>query len=120
MSKYIDGYVLPLLKDKIDDYVKVASKCAELWKEHGALEYVEAVGDDLEVKDGVGFPTLAGARSGETVIFAYIVYESREHRDEVIAKVFADPRLHALFDPENPLMDCKRMAMGGFRVLVEN
>ncbi len=118
MSKYIDGFLLPLPKDKIKDYREVASNCSALWKEHGALEYIEAVGDDLEIKDQVSFSTLAGTATEETVVFAYIVYESREHRDEVNAKVFADPRLHAMFDPENPLFDCKRMACGGFKVIV--
>lgn len=118
MSKYIDGFVLPLPKGKIEAYQNVSAKCGAIWKEHGALEYIEAVGDDLEIKDQVSFSTLAGASPHETVVFAYIVYESREHRDAVNAKVFADPRLHAMFDPENPLFDCKRMACGGFRVIV--
>jgi len=118
MSKYIDGFVLPLPKDKIDAYQEIATKCGAIWKEHGALEYIEAVGDDLDIKDQVSFRTLAGSSPEETVVFAYIVYESREQRDAVNAKVFADPRLHALFDPENPLLDCKRMACGGFKVIV--
>ena len=118
MSKYIDGFVLPLPKDKIEAYQNVAAKCGAIWKEHGALEYIEAVGDDLEIKDQLSFTTLAGTSPGETVVFAYIVYESREHRDEVNARVFADPRLHEMFDPENPLFECKRMASGGFKVIV--
>ncbi len=118
MSKYIDGFVLPLPKDKVEAYQAVAGKCGAIWKEHGALEYIEAVGDDLDIKDMVPFTSLAGTSPEETVVFAYIVFESREHRDAVNAKVFADPRLHELFDPENPLMDCKRMAWGGFRTIV--
>lgn len=118
MSKYIDGFVLPLPTDKIEAYREVSAQCGAIWKEHGALEYVEAVGDDLDVKDQVPFPTLVGASPGETAVFAYIVYESREHRDAVNAKVFADPRLHQLFDPANPLFDCKRMAHGGFTSIV--
>lgn len=119
MSKYIDGFVLPLPKDKIETYREISAKCGAIWKEHGALEYVEAVGDDMEMQEQVPFPTLAGAKPDETVIFAYIVYESREHRDAVNAKVMADPRIHESFDPENPSFDCKRMAYGGFRVIVE-
>jgi uncharacterized protein YbaA (DUF1428 family) len=118
MSKYIDGFVLPLPKDKIVLYQEISTKCGAIWKEHGALEYVESVGDDLDIKDQVSFSTLAGAGSDETVVFAYIVYQSREHRDAVNAKVFADPRLHAMFDPENPLFECKRMASGGFKTIV--
>lgn len=119
MSKYIDGFVLPLPKDKIEAYREISSKCGAIWKEYGALEYIEAVGDDLDVKEMVPFPALAGASQEETVVFAYIVYESREHRDAVNAKVMADPRLHSFFDPENPLFDCKRMACGGFKAIVE-
>lgn len=118
MSKYIDGFLLPFPKDKIESYREVAAKCGAIWKEHGALEYIEAVGEDLEIKDQVSFSTLTGTSPGETVVFAYIVDESREHRDGVNTKVFADPRLHAMFDPENPLFDCKRMACGGFKVIV--
>lgn len=119
MSRYIDGFVLPLPKDKIEFYQAVATKCGAIWKEHGALEYIEAVGDDLDIKDLISFRTLAGTSPEETVVFAYIVYESREHRDAVNAKVFADPRLHALFDPADPTFDCKRMACGGFKSIVE-
>lgn len=118
MSKYIDGFVLPLPKEKIAAYQAVATQCGAIWKEHGALEYIEAVGDDLDIKDQVSFRTLAGTSPDETVVFAYIVYESREHRDAVNAKVFADPRLHALFDPADPNFDCKRMACGGFKTIV--
>lgn len=119
MSKYIDGFVLPLSKDKIDAYREVSAQCGAIWKEHGALEYIEAVGDDLFIKDQLPFPTLTGANPDETIIFAYIVYTSREHRDAVNEKVMSDARIHELFDPENPLFDCKRMACGGFTTLVE-
>ncbi len=119
MSKYIDGFVLPLSTDKIDSYREVAAKCGAIWREHGALEYIEAVGDDLNAKDMLPFPKLAGTSPEETVVFAYIVYESREHRDIVNAKVMADPRLHETCNPENPLFDCKRMACGGFKTIVD-
>ncbi len=119
MSKYIDGFVIPVPKDKIEAYREVAAKASVIWKEHGALEYIEAVGDDLDTKDQVPFPTLANATPNETVIFAYIVYESREHRDAVNTKVMADPRIHEMHDPAHPLFDYKRMAYGGFRAIVE-
>ncbi len=105
-------------RTRLEAYQEVSTKCGAIWKEHGALEYIEAVGDDLEINGQLSFTTLAGASPGETVIFAYIVYESREHRDAVNAKVFADPRLHEMCDPDNPLFDCKRMASGGFKVIV--
>jgi uncharacterized protein YbaA (DUF1428 family) len=119
MSKYIDGFVIPVPKENIEKYREVAAKAGAIWKEHGALEYIEAVGDDLEVKDLVTFPQLAGATAAETVVFSYIVYESREHRDAVNAKVMADPRLKEMCNPENPSFDCKRMAYGGFKTIVE-
>ncbi|MEP2775976.1 MAG: DUF1428 domain-containing protein [Luteolibacter sp.] len=119
MSKYIDGFVLPLPKGKLEKYTQVATKAAAIWKEHGALEYLEAVGDDFKAEDMVDFPKLTGASAEETVIMAYIVYESREHRDSVNAKVMADPRIKEMCDPENPIFDYSRMAYGGFRAIVE-
>jgi uncharacterized protein YbaA (DUF1428 family) len=119
MSRYIDGFVLPISKDKLEKYTEVATKAAAIWKEHGALEYVEAAGDDMEAHDMTPFPKMAGAGADETVVMAYIVYESREHRDVVNAKVFADPRLQEMCDKDNPNFDYKRMAYGGFRSIVE-
>ncbi len=119
MSKYIDGFVIPIPKNKLDTYREMATKASAIWKEHGALEYIEAVGDDLDVQDQTPFPTMANATAEETVILAYIVYESREHRDAVNAKVMADPRVHETCDPANPPFDFKRMAYGGFRAIVE-
>jgi uncharacterized protein YbaA (DUF1428 family) len=118
-TKYADGYVLPVPKSKIDLYLSMAEKAGRIWKEHGALESRECVGDDLDVKDQVPFPRLAGAQPDETVVFAWIVFQSREHRDQVNAKVMADPRIKALCDPANPPFDFKRMAYGGFNVRVE-
>jgi uncharacterized protein YbaA (DUF1428 family) len=121
MSKYIDGFVLPLPKDKIDAYRAMASKAAAIWKEHGALEYVEAVGDDLDAKEMVPFPRIAGASPDETVVMAYIVYGSREDRDAVNAKVMADPRIKEMCPSSGgeTVFDWKRMAYGGFRAIVE-
>lgn len=121
MSKYVDGFVLPLAKDKVDDYRKAAEKAGKSWKEHGALEFMECVGDDLEQKEMVAFPKLANAGPDDTVVFSWIVYESREHRDAVNAKVMADPRMKdpELCDPEKQAFDCRRMAYGGFKCLVE-
>ncbi len=119
MSKYIDGFVLPLPKDKLEKYKEVATKAAAIWKEYGALEYIEAVGDAMEVEDMTPFPKMAGAGADETVVMAYIVYKSREHRDAVNAKVMADPRLQEICDKDNPLFDYTRMAYGGFKVMVQ-
>ena len=118
MSQYVDGFVLPLPKNKIEEYSRLAEKAAEIWKEHGALDYWECIGDDLEAKDMVPFTQLARAGPDETVVFSWVVYESREHRDQVNAKIMADPRVKEMCDPNDQPFDCKRMAYGGFRTLV--
>lgn len=114
---YVDGYVLPVPKDKIAEYAKMAKLAGQIWVEHGALEYREWVGEDLDVKELVPFPTLVQAKPDETVVFAWIVFESRERRDEINAKVMADPRLSCM-GPENSPFDHTRMSCGGFTVLV--
>lgn len=118
MSHYVDGFVLPLPKDKIETYREIAEKASKIWIEHGALEYHECAGDDLEIQDVVPFTRIAGAGPEETVVFAYIVYRSREHRDEVNAKVFADPRMSEMCGSEGMPFDCKKMAYGGFKAIV--
>ncbi len=118
MSRYIDGFVLPIPTANLQRYTEIATKAAAVWKEHGALDYVEAVGDDMDAKDMTPFPKLAGAGPEETVVMAYIVFESREHRDAVNAKVMADPRLKDMCDMDNPAFDYTRMAYGGFRSIV--
>lgn len=125
MKKYIDGFVIPILPENIAEYERVATLCSSIWREHGALEYIEAVGDDLNAHDseGRGAAEIFGAQPGETLIFAYIVYESREQRDAVNAKVMADPRMKEICPGLNPdaklSFDPQRMMYGGFRVIVE-
>ena len=92
---------------------------AEIWRKHGALEFRECVGDDLKVKMGVAFPRAARLKPGETVMFSWIVYKSRAHRDRVNAKVMKDPRLAAQMDPKTMPFDVKRMVYGGFRTIVD-
>jgi len=118
MGRYIDGFVIPVPKDRIEDYRRVAEQAARVWKEHGALDYWECVGDDLGVTDMVSFPQLAQAGPDETVVFAWVVFESREQRDRANEKIMADPRLKDMMDPDKPIFDYKRMAYGGFRELV--
>ena len=118
MSQYVDGFVIPIPKSKIEEYRAIAEKAAALWREHGALDYYECILEDPEAKEMVSFPQLAGAGTDDTVAFSWISYESREHRDEVNAKVMADPRIQEMMDCSDPIFDCKRMAYGGFRVLV--
>ena len=116
--EYVDGYVLPVPKKNIQAYRRIAQQAAKLWLEHGALDYKECVGDDLGTKMGVPFPKHVKAKTGETVIFAYIVFKSRAHRDRVNAKVMKDPRINDMCDPKDMPFDCKRMVYGGFKVLV--
>jgi uncharacterized protein YbaA (DUF1428 family) len=119
MAHYVDGYVLPLPNDKIDLYRQIAEEAGKIWREHGALEYRECVGDDLDVKDQVPFPRMIETKPDETVVFAWIVFESREHRDEVNAKVMKDPRLARMAELGPMPFDSKRMAYGGFKTIVE-
>jgi uncharacterized protein YbaA (DUF1428 family) len=116
---YVDGFVLTVPKKNLAAYCRMAKKSGKIWREHGALEYRECVGDDLKVKFGVPFPRLAKAKPGETVVFSWIVYKSREHRDRVNAKVMKDPRLAGMCDSKSMPFDMKRMAYGGFKVLVD-
>ena len=121
MANYVDGFVIPVPRKKIEAYRKISAKAGKVWREHGALEYRECVGDDLDIKMGVPFPKLARAKPGETVVFSWIVYKSRAHRDRVNAKVMKDPRLAAMMDPNDPNampFDVKRMSMGGFTTIV--
>ena len=115
---YVDGFVLVVPKKKIAAYKKMATRAAMVWRDHGALAYRECVGDDLKVKMGLPFPKLAKTKAGETVVFSYIVYKSRAHRDRVNAKVMKDKRLFEGMPKEMPF-DMKRMAYGGFKTLVE-
>lgn len=115
---YVDGFVLPILKKNLKAYFQMAKKAGKIWREHGALEYRECVGDDLNVKMGLPFPRLAKLKAGETVVFSWIVYKSRAHRNKVNAKVIKDPRMNGMCDAKSMPFDIKRMSFGGFSVLV--
>jgi len=117
--RYVDGFVLPVPKKKLKAYRSLAKKAAKIWKEYGAIDYKECVGDDLKVKFGLPFTRLAKLKAGETVVFSYIVYRSRAHRDQVNAKVMKDPRLAGMCDPKDMPFDVKRMGYGGFKVIVD-
>ena len=116
---YVDGFVLPVPKKNLEAYRRMARKASQVWKDHGALDYKECVGDDLKVKVGVPFPKQMKAKPGETIVFAYIVYKSRAHRDKVNATVMKDSRIQAMCDPRNMPFDSRRMVYGGFKVLVD-
>lgn len=117
--RYVDGFVIPVPKKNLAAYVRMAKKAGKIWREHGALEYRECGGDALKTKMGVPFPRIAKAKPGETVVFSYIVYKSRAHRDRVNAKVMKDPRLAGMCDSKSMPFDVKRMAYGGFKALVD-
>jgi uncharacterized protein YbaA (DUF1428 family) len=118
MPRYVDGFVLPVPRARIEDYRLLAQRAGEVWREHGALEYVECVADDVQPGELTSFPQSVQATEEETVVFAYVVYESREHRDRVNAKVMADPRMKEM-GPDSVPFDGKRMFWGGFRAIVE-
>ena len=107
MPRYVDGYVLPVPKKNLQAYRRIAQKGGRIWKEHGALEFRECVADDLEVKWGVPFPRMIKLKPGETVVFSWIVFKSRAHRDRVNAKVMKDPRLAKMMDPKAMPFDMK-------------
>ena len=116
---YVDGFLLAVPKKKVGIYLKIARKAGKVWKEHGALEYRETVGDDLKTKMGMPFPKAIRAKAGETVVFSWIVYKSRAHRDSVNKKVMKDERIASMMDPKSMPFDMKRMAYGGFKVGVD-
>ena len=117
---YVDGFVIPLPKKNAAAYRRMAQKAGRIWREHGALEYRECIGDDLKVKGMVPFTRLAKLKPGETVAFSWVVYRTRAHRDSVNAKIMKDPRIHDLIKAAKKMpFDMKRMAFGGFKVIVD-
>jgi uncharacterized protein YbaA (DUF1428 family) len=116
---YIDGFVVPVPKRKLEAYRAMARKAGKVWREHGALMYVESVADDVKPGKHTSFPQSVKLKPGETVMFSYIVYKSRAQRDRVNAKVMKDPRLKNMMDPKAMPFDGKRMFWGGFKVMVD-
>ena len=116
--RYVDGFVLPVPKRKLRAYRRMAQKAGKIWREHGALEFRECVADDVKPGKWTSFPQSVKLKAGETVVFAYIVFKSRAHRDRVNAKVMKDPRLADMMDPKNMPFDGKRMFWGGFKTIV--
>jgi uncharacterized protein YbaA (DUF1428 family) len=118
--RYVDGFLLPVPKRHLQTYRRISQRAGKVWREHGALEYRECIGDDLKVKMGVPFPRTLKLKSGEMVVFSWIVYKSRAHRDAVNARVMKDPRMAKLMESTKSMpFDVKRMAYGGFKVLVD-
>ena len=119
MAVYVDGFVLPVPKKNIEAYRKLATLAGKVWREHGALEYHECVADDVKPGKLTSFPQSVKLKPSETVVFAWIVYKSRAHRDKVNAKVMKDPRLAAQMDMKKMPFDGKRMFWGGFKEIVD-
>ena len=124
MTHYIDGFVLPVPRDQLQTYREVVEKVAEIWKEHGALDYSEYVGDESNLEGTRSFTDFVNTKEDEAVIFGWVVFESREARDLVNKRVAADPRMTDLINPltntPRPIFDAERMVYGGFRSLVRS
>ena len=116
---YVDGFVLPVPKRKLAAYKKLANRAGKIWKEFGALQYVECVADDVKPGKLTSFPQSVKLRRDETVVFSWIVYKSRADRDRINAKVMKDPRLADMMDPKALPFDGKRMFFGGFKQMIE-
>ncbi|HJU93796.1 MAG TPA: DUF1428 domain-containing protein [Pyrinomonadaceae bacterium] len=117
--RYVDGFVLPVPEKNIKLYQSIAKKAGKIWKEHGALEYIEAVGDDLQNSWGVPFTKAVKLKPGEIPFFSFIVFKSRADRDKVNKKVMSDPRLKKMMENGPMPFEVKRMVYGGFKVLVD-
>jgi uncharacterized protein YbaA (DUF1428 family) len=116
---YVDGYLLPVPVKNLAAYRKMAARGGKIWRDHGALQYCECTGDDVNVKFGTPFPKQLKLKRGETVVFAWIKFKSKAHRDRVNAAVMKDPRMNESVDPKKMPFDMKRMVYGGFTVLVD-
>ena len=119
MAHYVDGFVIPVPKKNLDAYRRLARRAGKVWREHGALQYVECIADDVKPGKHTSFPQSVKLKSNEVVWFSYIVYKSRKHRDRVLAKVMKDPRLADMMDPKNMPFDGKRLIWGGFQAKVD-
>jgi uncharacterized protein YbaA (DUF1428 family) len=116
--QYVDGFIVPVPKKSLDTYRALARKAAKVWREHGALDYRECVAEDVKVGKRTSFPRSVKLKPSETVVFSWITYKSRKHRDKVNAKVMKDPRIADMMDPKAMPFDGKRMIYGGFEVFV--
>ncbi len=119
MARYVDGFVVPVPKKSVAAYRAMSRKAGKVWKEYGALEYVECVADDVKPGKVTSFPQSVKLKPNETVVFAWITYKSKRDRDRINAKVMADPRITAGMDPSALPFDAKRMFFGGFTAIVE-
>ena len=119
MPQYVDGFIVPVPKKKLEVYRRMAEEAGKIWREYGALEFRECVAEDVKVGKLTSFPRSVLRKPGETVVFSWIVYKSRADRDRINAKVMKDPRLAKMMDPKGCPFDAKRMIYGGFEVMVD-
>ena len=119
MAHYVDGFVVPVPRSKLDAYRSMAEKAGNIWKEHGALQFWECVGDDVKPGKVTSFPQAVQLKDDEIVVFSWIVYDSRESRDRINDKVMNDPRMKPMMDPKTMPFDGMRMFFGGFKTIVE-
>ncbi len=119
MSNYVDGFVVPVPRKNLAAYRRMASLAGKVWREHGALEYIECVADDVKPGKYTSFPQSVKLKRGETVVFSWIVYKSRKDRDRINAKVMKDPRIAPMMDVKSLPFDGKRMFWGGFKEIVD-
>jgi uncharacterized protein YbaA (DUF1428 family) len=119
MAKYVDGFVVPVPEKKLAAYRRMARAAGKIWMEYGALQFIECMADDVKPGKWTSFPQSVKLKKGETVVFSYIVYKSRTHRDKVNDKVMKDPRLASMMNAKDMPFDGKRMIYGGFKTLVE-
>jgi uncharacterized protein YbaA (DUF1428 family) len=118
MARYVDGFIVPVPKKQVQAYRRMAQKAGKVWREHGALDYRKCIADDVKVGKWTSFPRSVKLKPNETVVFSWIMYKSRAHRDRVNAKVMKDKRLANMMDPKAMPFDAKRMIYGGFASLV--
>jgi uncharacterized protein YbaA (DUF1428 family) len=116
---YVDGFIVPVAKKNLQAYRNMAKTAGKVWREHGALEFRESIAEDVKVGKRTSFPRSVKLKPGETVIFSWIVYKSRAHRDRVNAKVMKDPRLAEMMNPQAMPFDGKRMIFGGFEIMID-
>lgn len=119
MANYVEGFLLPIAKKNLAAYRRISRRAGKIWREHGALEYRECVGDDTPAKGPASFPRRAGVKRGEVVVFSWIVYRSKADRKRISAAVMRDPRLADLMVPDAMPFDMRRMSWGGFKVFVQ-
>jgi uncharacterized protein YbaA (DUF1428 family) len=117
---YVDGFVVPVPESNLKQYRSIAQKAGKIWKEHGALHYVEAIGDDLDVSFGLSYKKAMKPKPGETILFSFIIFKSRADRDRINKKVMSDPRMNKMIESGAPMpFDVKRMCYGGFKSIVD-